>query len=67
MRLIGLMMGNHDSFTGPLRFSHYCHDNKHQRQLDAQQGVSVSYSANSANATYTPFSDLKDMLDKKDK
>ncbi|WP_455199820.1 YajD family HNH nuclease [Kaarinaea lacus] len=45
----------------------YCHDNEHQRQLDAQQGVSVSDSANSAHATYNPFSDLKDMLDNKKK
>ena len=45
----------------------YCHDNEHQRQLDAQQGVSVSDSANNANATYNPFSDLKDMLGKKEK
>ena len=45
----------------------YCHDNEHQRLLDAQQGDSMSDSTNNANATYNPFSDLKDMLDKKEK
>jgi len=45
----------------------YCHDNEHQRQLEAQQNVSVSHSANNTNATHNPFSNLKDMLDKKEK
>jgi len=41
----------------------YCHDNEHQRQLEAQTGGSVS--EKSKSATYNPFADLKSMLDKK--
>jgi len=45
----------------------YCHDNEHQRQLEAQQHVTGSSSASSSTATYNPFADLKNMLDKKEK
>ena len=40
----------------------YCHDNEHQRQLEAQQSIAGSES--SATATHNPFADLKSMLDK---
>jgi hypothetical protein len=39
----------------------YCHDNEHQRQLEAHQGSSTAESKSSA-ATHNPFSDLKTML-----
>jgi hypothetical protein len=41
----------------------YCHDNEHQRQLEAQQGASSS-NGKSAGATFNPFADLKEMLGK---
>ncbi len=45
----------------------YCHDNEHQRQLEAQKGNSSSGSTKStaATATFSPFADLKAMLDNK--
>lgn len=45
----------------------YCHDNEHQRQLEAQQGSgSTSAPGNkSAGATFNPFADLKSLLDDK--
>ncbi|MFO7604267.1 MAG: YajD family HNH nuclease [Gammaproteobacteria bacterium] len=44
----------------------YCHDNEHQRQLEAQQGNSNSVGGNKrASATFNPFADLKSMLDEK--
>ena len=44
----------------------YCHDNEHQRQLEAQQGRgSGGNGAASPTATFNPFADLKSMLDKK--
>jgi hypothetical protein len=39
----------------------YCHDNEHQRQLEAQQG-NTSAGGKSAAATFNPFADLKSML-----
>jgi len=43
----------------------YCHDNEHQRQLEAQQGNISSDNDTSASATHSPFADLKSMLDSK--
>jgi hypothetical protein len=40
----------------------YCHDNEHQRQLEAQQGKSSSGGGKSAAATFNPFADLKSMM-----
>ena len=40
----------------------YCHDNEHQRQLEAQQ-IQAGGDQKSA-ATHNPFADLKAMLDK---
>jgi len=49
----------------------YCHDNEHQRQLEAQQGnTSVDKSpgsGKSTTATFNPFADLKSMLEGKQK
>ncbi|MBD3609450.1 MAG: HNH nuclease family protein, partial [Gammaproteobacteria bacterium] len=42
----------------------YCHDNEHQRQLEASQGTGVERSNKMDAATYNPFADLKSMLEK---
>jgi hypothetical protein len=42
----------------------YCHDNEHQRQLEAAQGGSNS-SAGGPPSTYAPFANLKELLAKK--
>jgi hypothetical protein len=44
----------------------YCHDNEHQRQLEAAQGSNSSGTDKTASATFNPFAGLKDMLDSKD-
>ena len=44
----------------------YCHDNEHQRQLDAARGQASSPTATEHQvATHNPFADLKDLLAKK--
>ena len=43
----------------------YCHDNEHQRQLEAQQGYTSHDDGKGEAATYNPFADLKSMLDNK--
>ena len=40
----------------------YCHDNEHQRQLEAQQGGLSNGSGKRTTATFNPFADLKSML-----
>ena len=42
----------------------YCHDNEHQRQLEAAAGTSSSSVAGRVS-TYAPFADLKELLGKK--
>jgi hypothetical protein len=43
----------------------YCHDNEHQRLLEAgQQADTPSGSETAPGATHNPFSSLKDLLDK---
>ena len=42
----------------------YCHDNEHQRQLEATSGGSSS-SAGGRVSTHAPFAGLKDLLGKK--
>lgn len=42
----------------------YCHDNEHQRQLEAEQGYPATDDGSSETATFNPFADLKSMLDK---
>ena len=41
----------------------YCHDNEHQRQLEAQGGGSGTEAHR--GATHSPFANLKDLLAKK--
>jgi len=43
----------------------YCHDNEHQRQLEAAQGNNSTKSSKSASSTFNPFADLKSILDNK--
>jgi hypothetical protein len=43
----------------------YCHDNEHQRLLEADQGNTFSGNDTATTATYNPFADLKSMLEKK--
>jgi len=43
----------------------YCHDNEHQRQIEAQLGHGASSEDKVTDATHNPFANLKDMLDKK--
>lgn len=43
----------------------YCHDNEHQRQLEAQRGYTSSNGSKSATATHNPFADLKSLLESK--
>lgn len=42
----------------------YCHDNEHQRQLEAAGGAGAPAGAG-RGATYAPFADLKDRLGKR--
>lgn len=41
----------------------YCHDNEHQRQLEAQQGNTSTGSNKQASSTFNPFANLKSMLE----
>lgn len=41
----------------------YCHDNEHQRQLEASRGPSKDTPSGSV-ATHSPFADLKALLDR---
>jgi hypothetical protein len=40
----------------------YCHDNEHQRQLEAAQGSGGGLSGPERAATHSPFADLKERL-----
>ncbi|NOX26820.1 MAG: HNH nuclease family protein [Gammaproteobacteria bacterium] len=40
----------------------YCHDNEHQRQLEAHQGNTSDDDGKSDAATFNPFADLKGIL-----
>ncbi len=42
----------------------YCHDNEHQRQLEAAGGGSDA-AGSQAGATHSPFANLKSLLDSK--
>jgi hypothetical protein len=44
----------------------YCHDNEHQRQLEAQQGSSSGGESKTTSATSNPFSGLKSMMNAKE-
>jgi hypothetical protein len=43
----------------------YCHDNEHQRQLEAVAQGSSDAATSSSLATSKPFANLKELLDKK--
>ena len=63
---------NHDHDNNPADGSNwellclYCHDNEHQRQLEANAAGSGG-SNESRGATHSPFADLKALLDAKRK
>jgi len=42
----------------------YCHDNEHQRQLEAKGGTSVTSDDRRKPATFSPFAGLKSLQDK---
>ncbi|MBK6637341.1 MAG: HNH nuclease family protein [Rhodocyclaceae bacterium] len=42
----------------------YCHDNEHQRQLEAASGLGGGAQPTNA-ATHSPFADLKNLLNRK--
>lgn len=65
---------DHDHSNNPIDGSNwellciYCHDNEHQRQLEALQGPgSPDDKHMSVNATFNPFADLKTLLERKSK
>jgi hypothetical protein len=43
----------------------YCHDNEHQRQLEAAGGGSNTFGNRSSSATHSPFANLKELLERK--
>jgi hypothetical protein len=44
----------------------YCHDNEHQRQLEAGLGAEGTGAGQSSKTTHNPFADLKQRLASKD-
>lgn len=44
----------------------YCHDNEHQKQLEAAGGSSAAIGEKAGVATHSPFADLKALLARKD-
>jgi hypothetical protein len=45
----------------------YCHDNEHQKQLEAAAGTGGGGANAAPGATHSPFADLKALLEKKTK
>ena len=43
----------------------YCHDNEHQRQLEAAMGAGSTGADSGPSSTHSPFAGLKDLLGKK--
>jgi hypothetical protein len=43
----------------------YCHDNEHQRQMEAGRGTVSAPTAGGTTATHQPFADLKALLQRK--
>ena len=43
----------------------YCHDNEHQKQLEAAAGTGGGGANAAPGATHSPFADLKALLEKK--
>ena len=63
---------NHDHDYNPADGSNwellclYCHDNEHQRQLEALANHGIELGGGEKKvATHNPFADLKDLLDRK--
>ena len=44
----------------------YCHDNEHQKQIEADRGRTDSRTGNGGGATHNPFVGLQALLKKKD-
>jgi 5-methylcytosine-specific restriction endonuclease McrA len=44
----------------------YCHDNEHQRQLEAAQAGATRAGSDNKSSTYNPFADLKSLMEEKD-
>src|SRR5262247_3268530 len=67
LRMLTVHHRDHDHDNNPADGSNwellclYCHDNEHQRQLEAAGGES-SPSAGGRGSTYAPFADLKALL-----
>lgn len=63
---------NHDHDNNPADGSNwellciYCHDNEHQRQIEAAMGNTASDDGKSTSTTFNPFADLKTMLQDKE-
>lgn len=63
---------DHDHDNNPANGSNwellcmYCHDNEHQRQLEAHMGNSSSSESKGNSATQNPFADLKSMMKDKE-
>lgn len=63
---------NHDHDYNPADGSNwellciYCHDNEHQRQLEASGQHGGGGEASTNSATHNPFASLKDLLNGKD-
>jgi len=61
---------NHDHDDNPEDGSNwellclYCHDNEHQRQLEAANAGGAGAGGETASATHNPFAGLKDLLGK---
>jgi hypothetical protein len=45
----------------------YCHDNEHSRYEETRFGKSLSNSSSSPMSTHNPFSNLKNMIERKNK
>lgn len=62
---------NHDHDDNPADGSNwellciYCHDNEHQRQIEAQYGATSDERVR-GKATFNPFAALKDIINSKD-
>lgn len=59
---------DHDHDNNPANGSNwellcmYCHDNEHQRQLEAHMGNNLTSEEKGSGATQNPFADLKSMM-----
>ena len=44
----------------------YCHDNEHQKQIEADRGYTDAGSTRGGGASHSPFAALKSLLEKGD-